>query len=146
MMSLHSEPIDQPCPLFVGQACNHRISMRVSHAQIDSFHCPYVMERMQNGGPGSVLFDCAFMPCVEEIHSQPVLNQARLSLNRADAIWMDYPGLSAGWIRACTAALTRLGPWWAHLHFEPGACKVLSASVWGLWALKQKTKFNLGKL
>ena len=44
--------------------------MCVSHAQISYFHCPYLMERMQNGGSGSTVSDRAFMSCVEEISPQ----------------------------------------------------------------------------
>jgi hypothetical protein len=44
--------------------------MCVPHAQISYFPSPYVMDRMQNGGFGSVAFDRAFMSCVEETSSQ----------------------------------------------------------------------------
>ncbi len=44
--------------------------MCVSHAQISYFHSPYVMQRMQNGGSGSVSFGRAFMSCVEETRSK----------------------------------------------------------------------------
>jgi hypothetical protein len=44
--------------------------MCVPHAQISYVPSPYVMERMQNGGFGSVAFDRAFMSCVEETSSQ----------------------------------------------------------------------------
>ncbi len=44
--------------------------MCVPHAQISYFPSPDVMDRMQNGGFGSVAFDRAFMSCVEETSSQ----------------------------------------------------------------------------
>ncbi len=54
---------DQSCQLSVGQAFNRRMRMSASHAQISYSHRPYVMERKQNGGSESTVFDREFMLC-----------------------------------------------------------------------------------
>ena len=61
--------------------------MCVSHAQISYFHRSYVMERMQNGGSGSVAFGRAFtgMIYVQEINSKPDKVEIEQVTNSLDA-------------------------------------------------------------
>jgi hypothetical protein len=85
----------------------------VSHAQISHFPCPYVMERMRDGGSGSEVFGSAFVPWVEERNSQPDTVEFKQLLHSSHGSSDSQtqpagPGIQAGWspALACRAGRT----------------------------------------